>query len=84
VTEVRPYRSSTIPRWLTNYKSKRPTSESTKSGYSMTAFQLENAVAFVTGTSKKNGMGRAIVDALVASGVAKIYATARKVDQIYM
>jgi NAD(P)-dependent dehydrogenase (short-subunit alcohol dehydrogenase family) len=50
----------------------------------MTAFQLENAVAFVTGTSKKNGMGRAIVDALVASGVAKIYATARKVDQIYM
>ena len=48
----------------------------------VTSFKIENSVAFVTGTNKKNGIGRAIVEALLAAGAAKIYATARKISQL--
>ena len=48
----------------------------------MPAFQIKDSVAFVTGTNKKNGIGRAIVNALVAQGARKVYATARKTDQL--
>ena len=48
----------------------------------MTSFNIENATAFVTGTNKKNGIGRAIVDALLANGVKKVYATARDTTQL--
>ncbi|KAI2491276.1 hypothetical protein MHU86_23295 [Fragilaria crotonensis] len=47
-----------------------------------TTFQINDAVAFVTGTNKKNGIGRAIVDALLANGVKKVYATARDASQL--
>lgn len=48
----------------------------------MTTFNVQNSVAFVTGTNKKNGIGRAIVDALIKAGAAKVYATARNIDQL--
>ena len=48
----------------------------------MTSFNIENATAFVTGTNKKNGIGRAIVDALLANGIKKVYATARDTTQL--
>ena len=44
---------------------------------SPSSLNIENQVAFVTGTNKKNGIGRAIVHALIAEGVKKVYATAR-------
>ena len=43
---------------------------------------LENQVAFVTGTNKKNGIGRAIVHALLKEGVKKVYATARDTKEL--
>lgn len=46
----------------------------------MPAFQIQDSVAFVTGTNKKNGIGRAIVAALLENGAKKVYATARNVD----
>jgi NAD(P)-dependent dehydrogenase (short-subunit alcohol dehydrogenase family) len=42
----------------------------------------DTTVAFVTGTNKKNGIGRAIVDALLAKGAKKVYATARDASQL--
>jgi NAD(P)-dependent dehydrogenase (short-subunit alcohol dehydrogenase family) len=48
----------------------------------MTSFAIQNSVAFVTGTNKKNGIGRAIVQALINSGAAKVYATARDAAQL--
>jgi NAD(P)-dependent dehydrogenase (short-subunit alcohol dehydrogenase family) len=48
----------------------------------MTAFNVKDSVAFVTGTNKANGIGRAIVQALLARGAAKVYATARKASQL--
>ena len=48
----------------------------------MPSFNIENSVAFVTGTNKKNGIGRAIVDALIAAGASKVYATARNASQL--
>ena len=44
---------------------------------SPTSINFETQVAFVTGTNKKNGIGRAIVHALLDQGVKKVYATAR-------
>ena len=44
---------------------------------SPTMINLETQVAFVTGTNKKNGIGRAIVHALLDQGVQNVYATAR-------
>ena len=47
-----------------------------------TTFDINNdTVAFVTGTNK-NGIGRAIVDALHIHGANKVYATARHVGQL--
>jgi hypothetical protein len=37
----------------------------------MSSFDIKNSVAFVAGTNKPNGIGRAIVEALVAGGAAK-------------
>ena len=49
----------------------------------MTAFfNIKNSVAFVTGTNKKNGIGRAVLQALLESGAKKVYATARDASQI--
>lgn len=48
----------------------------------MTQIDLKNSTVFVTGTNKKNGIGRATVDALLAAGVKKVYATARKQEQL--
>ena len=48
----------------------------------MVPFHIKDSVAFVTGTNKKNGIGRAIVEALLAQGARKIYATARKAGQL--
>jgi len=48
----------------------------------MTSFNIKDAVAFVTGTNKKNGIGRAIVEALLAEGAKKVYATARDPSQL--
>ena len=48
----------------------------------MPSFQIENSVAFVTGTNRKNGIGRALVKALIEHGAKKVYATARNADQL--
>ena len=48
----------------------------------MTSFQIQDSVAFVTGTNKANGIGRAIVHALLAQGARKVYATARIAEQL--
>ena len=48
----------------------------------MVSFHIKDSVAFVTGTNKKNGIGHAIVEALLAQGARKVYATARKVEQL--
>jgi short-subunit dehydrogenase len=48
----------------------------------MPSFIVKDSVAFVTGTNKPNGIGRAIVEALLTSGAAKVYATARDKSQL--
>jgi NADP-dependent 3-hydroxy acid dehydrogenase YdfG len=48
----------------------------------MPVFNIKNSVAFVTGTNKPNGIGRAVVDALLEGGAAKVYATARDASQL--
>ena len=48
----------------------------------MPSFNIQDSVAFVTGTNKPNGIGRAIVDALLAHGASKVYATARHASQL--
>jgi NAD(P)-dependent dehydrogenase (short-subunit alcohol dehydrogenase family) len=48
----------------------------------MTSFNIQNSVAFVTGTNKANGIGQAIVEALLARGAKKVYATARDASQL--
>lgn len=45
-------------------------------------FDINHSVAFVTGTNKKNGIGHATVEALVRNGADKVYATARKIDDL--
>ena len=49
---------------------------------SMSSINFNNQVAFVTGTNKKNGIGRAIVHALLKEGVKKVYATARDANEL--
>jgi NADP-dependent 3-hydroxy acid dehydrogenase YdfG len=48
----------------------------------MPSFAIQNSVALVTGANKPNGIGRAIVEALLARGAAKVYATARDTSQL--
>jgi NAD(P)-dependent dehydrogenase (short-subunit alcohol dehydrogenase family) len=48
----------------------------------MTSYTIKDSVAFVTGTNRKNGIGRAIVDSLIEHGAKKVYATARNVSQL--
>src|SRR3569832_1083094 len=46
------------------------------------SFNIENSVAFVTGTNKPNGIGSHIVRALLEHGAKKVYATARDESQL--
>jgi NAD(P)-dependent dehydrogenase (short-subunit alcohol dehydrogenase family) len=48
----------------------------------MTSYNIQDSVAFVTGTNRKNGIGRAIVESLIAHGAKKVYATARDASQL--
>jgi 3-oxoacyl-ACP reductase-like protein len=48
----------------------------------MPSFTVKDAVAFVTGTNKPDGIGRAIVEALLSHGAAKVYATARNASEL--
>jgi NAD(P)-dependent dehydrogenase (short-subunit alcohol dehydrogenase family) len=48
----------------------------------MTSYSIQDSVAFVTGTNRNNGIGRAIVESLIANGARKVYATSRKVSQL--
>lgn len=48
----------------------------------MTNFKIQEKTAFVTGTSRSNGIGRALVAELLSRGSAKIYATARRAEQL--
>jgi NAD(P)-dependent dehydrogenase (short-subunit alcohol dehydrogenase family) len=48
----------------------------------MKSFDVQDCVAFVTGTNKKDGIGRALVDALLKGGAKKVYATARNTSQL--
>ena len=48
----------------------------------MTAFAIKNSVAFVTGTNRQRGIGRAVVRALLARGARTVYATARDTNQL--
>lgn len=48
----------------------------------MTSFNIQDSVALVTGASKPNGIGQAIVEALIAHGASKVYATARESSQL--
>lgn len=66
-----------------HYKSSKNQERTNKAPTMTTTFDINNdTVAFVTGTNKKNGIGRAIVDALLAHGAKKVYATARDVSQL--
>jgi nucleotidyltransferase/DNA polymerase involved in DNA repair len=47
----------------------------------MPSFQIQDLVAFITGTNKVRGIGRALVEALIENGAKKIYATARNTSQ---
>lgn len=48
----------------------------------MTVFSIKNSVAFVTGTNRQRGIGRAVVRALLARGARTVYATARDTSQL--
>jgi NADP-dependent 3-hydroxy acid dehydrogenase YdfG len=48
----------------------------------MPSFQVQDSVAFVTGTNKARGIGRALVEALIENGAKKVYATARSTSQL--
>ena len=48
----------------------------------MTSFNIQDSVALVTGASKPNGIGQAIVEAFIAHGASKVYATARDSAQL--
>lgn len=48
----------------------------------MSSFHIKNSVAFVTGTNRQRGIGRAVVRALLKRGARTIYATARDTSQI--
>jgi NAD(P)-dependent dehydrogenase (short-subunit alcohol dehydrogenase family) len=48
----------------------------------MPSFQIQDSVAFITGTNKARGIGRAVIDALIENGARKVYATARNTSQL--
>lgn len=48
----------------------------------MQSFSMSDTVALVTGANKPRGIGRAIVNAFLRSGVRRVYATARNVAEL--
>jgi NAD(P)-dependent dehydrogenase (short-subunit alcohol dehydrogenase family) len=48
----------------------------------MAAFPIKDSVVLVTGATRARGIGRAIVEAFLAAGARKVYATARSTDQL--
>ncbi len=58
---------------------KQPPNEQ-RSQINMSTLRIEGSVAFVTGANR--GIGRAIVDALIARGASKVYAGARKLSSL--
>jgi short-subunit dehydrogenase len=48
----------------------------------MTSIVVKDAVVFITGASRKRGIGRALVEEAVRRGAKKIYATARNISQL--
>lgn len=51
-------------------------------GIKMSKVSVKNSVVFVTGASRKRGIGRALVEEAVRRGAKKIYATARDASQL--
>lgn len=45
--------------------------------------QIEGSVAFVTGSNKPDGIGRAIVETLIDAGAKKVYAAARDIRPLF-
>lgn len=56
--------------------------ESVKESSAKKSFDVQDCIAFVTGTNKKDGIGRAFVDALLQAEAKKVYATARNTSQL--
>ena len=48
----------------------------------MTNIVVKDAVIFITGASRKRGIGRALVEEAVKRGAKKVYATARNIAQL--
>lgn len=48
----------------------------------MSKILVKNLVLFVTGTSRKRGIGRALVEEAINRGARKVYASARNVSQL--
>lgn len=48
----------------------------------MSKVQVKGAVVFITGTNRKRGMGRALVEEAIRRGAKKVYATARKIEDL--
>ena len=54
--------------------------KNTNTTASISTYPIKNTIALVTGANR--GIGRALVDALLARGAAKVYATARSLDSL--
>ncbi len=48
----------------------------------MRSIVVKDAVIFITGASRKRGIGRALVEEAVKRGAKKVYATARDISQL--
>lgn len=48
----------------------------------MSSIVVKDAVVFITGASRKRGIGRALVEEAVKRGAKKVYATARDISQL--
>lgn len=48
----------------------------------MTNIRVKDAVIFITGASRKRGIGHALVEEAVKRGAKKVYATARNISQL--
>ena len=50
----------------------------------MTNIVVKDAVIFITGASRKRGIGRALVEEAVKRGAKRVYATARNISQLVL